>query len=74
MICLIWNEEVYYFEGICEGELIEEKRGAGGFGYDPIFIPKGYEQTFGELPLAIKNQISHRGKAVRKMIAFLNEQ
>ncbi len=74
VICLIWNEEVYYFEGICEGELIEEKRGAGGFGYDPIFIPKGYEQTFGELPLAIKNQISHRGKAVRKMIAFLNEQ
>ena len=72
VICLIWNEEVYYFEGICEGEIIEEKRGHSGFGYDPVFIPAGYDQTFGELPLTIKNQVSHRGKAVRKMVEFLS--
>jgi len=74
VICLVWNEAMYYFEGICEGTITEEKRGKGGFGYDPIFIPVGYDQTFGELPLTIKNQISHRGKAVRKMIDFLNAQ
>ena len=71
VICLIWNDEVYYFEGICEGDIMDEKRGAGGFGYDPIFVPKGYNQTFGELPLSIKNLISHRGKAVKKMVDFL---
>lgn len=71
VICLVWEDEVYYFEGICEGDIIGEKRGAGGFGYDPVFIPSGYDQTFGELPLDIKNEISHRGKAVRKMVEFL---
>ena len=74
VICLIWNDEVYYFEGICEGVIISEKRGNGGFGYDPIFIPGGYDQTFAELPLDIKNQVSHRGKAVKKMVDFLNEK
>lgn len=71
VICLIWNDEIYYFEGICEGRILEEKRGEGGFGYDPIFIPDGYEQTFAELPLDVKNTISHRGKAVKKMVEFL---
>ena len=71
VICLIWDGEVYYFEGICEGKIIEEKRGEGGFGYDPIFIPDGYDKTFAELPLNVKNKISHRGKAVLKMVAFL---
>jgi len=71
VICMIWEGEVYYFEGICEGGIIKEKRGEGGFGYDPVFIPAGYEQTFGELPLSIKNEISHRGKAVRKMVEWL---
>lgn len=74
VICLIWNGETHYFEGVCNGRLLEEKRGAGGFGYDPIFVPDGYEQTFAELPLDIKNNISHRGKAVRDMVAFLKEQ
>lgn len=74
VICLIWNSEPYFFEGICNGTIIEEKRGDGGFGYDPIFVPDGYEQTFAELPLDIKNTISHRGKAVRDMVAFLKEQ
>jgi XTP/dITP diphosphohydrolase len=71
VICLIWNSEVYYFDGICPGTITLEKHGDGGFGYDPIFIPDGYDQTFGQLPLSIKNQISHRGKAVRKMVEFL---
>jgi XTP/dITP diphosphohydrolase len=74
VICLIWNGEPYFFEGVCIGTIIEEKRGDGGFGYDPIFIPDGYEQTFAELPLDIKNTISHRGKAVQAMVAFLKEQ
>ena len=74
LICLIWEGEVYYFEGTCEGRIIDEKKGSGGFGYDPIFIPDGYEQTFGELAPEVKNQISHRGKAIKKMVAWLNEK
>ncbi len=74
VICLLWDGEVYYFEGVCEGRIIEEKRGEGGFGYDPVFIPDGYDMTFGELPLSIKNQISHRGKAVKNMVKFLTER
>ncbi|MBS1780366.1 MAG: RdgB/HAM1 family non-canonical purine NTP pyrophosphatase [Bacteroidetes bacterium] len=74
VICLIWNDQTYFFEGICNGTIIKEKRGEGGFGYDPIFIPEGYEQTFAELSPEIKNNISHRGIAVRKMVAFLQEQ
>lgn len=71
VICLIWNDDVYYFDGICKGRIIEEKKGKDGFGYDPVFIPDGYDMTFGELPLDIKNQISHRGKAVKKMVEWL---
>jgi XTP/dITP diphosphohydrolase len=74
VICLIWEGETHYFEGRCEGRIIDEKRGAGGFGYDPVFIPDGYELTFGELPDAVKNQISHRAIAVRKMLSFLRER
>jgi len=74
VICLMWKEEVFYFEGICNGTIIEEKRGAQGFGYDPIFIPDGYGQTFAELSPDIKNNISHRGKAVRQMVTFLQSQ
>ena len=72
VICLIWNDEVYYFEGICNGTIIESSRGTGGFGYDPIFVPDGFAQTFAELPLSVKNSISHRGIATRKMVDFLN--
>ena len=74
VICLIWDDEVYYFEGLCHGTIINEKRGDGGFGYDPIFIPDGYDRTFAELPLNIKNNISHRGKAVKKMVEFLKDK
>ncbi|MBL7717186.1 MAG: RdgB/HAM1 family non-canonical purine NTP pyrophosphatase [Flavipsychrobacter sp.] len=74
VICLVWNGKSYYFEGTCMGTILEEKRGDKGFGYDPVFVPEGYEQTFAELPLEVKNNISHRGKAMRKMVAFLEEQ
>jgi XTP/dITP diphosphohydrolase len=74
VLCLIWNDQVFFFEGICEGRISEEARGAGGFGYDPLFIPKGYDQTFGELPAEVKNTLSHRGRAVQRMVQFLNER
>jgi len=60
-------------EGICHGTIIEEPRGNGGFGYDPIFVPDGYHQTFAELPAEIKNRISHRAKAFRRMTEILKE-
>ena len=60
-------------EGICHGTIIEEPRGDGGFGYDPVFVPDGYHQTFAELPAEIKNRISHRAKAFRRMTEILKE-
>lgn len=74
VICLIWNGQPHYFEGICNGTIAYEKKGNGGFGYDPIFIPNGYSQTFGELDASVKHSISHRGIAVSKMIAFIKEK
>lgn len=74
VICLVWNGETHYFEGECHGTLAKGKVGTGGFGYDPIFIPNGYNQTFGELPQEVKNKLSHRGVAVRKMVDFIKEQ
>ena len=71
VICLIWNGEVYYFEGLCHGQITREKRGHGGFGYDPVFVPDGFDETFGELSPELKNSISHRGRAVRKMVEFI---
>lgn len=59
------------FEGVAEGKIAERPRGLYGFGYDPIFIPDGFEQTFAELPEELKNNISHRGKAMRKLQAKL---
>ena len=61
----------YLFEGKIEGEIITEKKGESGFGYDPIFVPDGYTQTFAELGNDIKNKISHRALAVKKLINFL---
>lgn len=74
VICLVWNGETHYFDGVCNGRILEAPQGDGGFGYDPIFVPDGYAQSFGQLPADIKHSISHRGKAVRKMVAFLQEQ
>ena len=64
-------KEVHQFEGIVEGEIIRERRGGEGFGYDPIFQPSGYDQTFAELGMDIKNHISHRARATAKLAEFL---
>lgn len=74
VICLVWEGEVHYFEGFCHGTITEEPRGKKGFGYDPVFIPDGYDKTFAELPTEIKNKLSHRGEAMRKLVAFLESQ
>ena len=71
VIALILNGKEYLFEGIV-GTVISEKRGGSGFGYDPIFVPDTYSQTFAEMGNDIKNQISHRAEAVKKLTAFLS--
>ncbi len=64
-------KKVNKFEGIVEGEIIRERRGGEGFGYDPIFQPTGYDKTFAELGVDIKNQISHRARATQKLAEYL---
>lgn len=71
-IALQLNGKQHIFNGICEGEITTEKTGANGFGYDPIFKPNGFNETFAEMDLDIKNKISHRGKAVQQLVDFLN--
>ncbi|MFY9118297.1 MAG: non-canonical purine NTP diphosphatase [Dysgonamonadaceae bacterium] len=71
VIALLMNNEEYFFEGEIKGHIIDEKRGFAGFGYDPIFVPEGYDQTFAELGEEIKNRISHRSIATQKLVDFL---
>ncbi|MEC4005002.1 non-canonical purine NTP diphosphatase [Flavobacterium sp. SUN052] len=71
VICLNINGEQHLFTGIINGKIIEEKIGTNGFGYDPIFVADGYTNTFAELSIEEKSTISHRGKAVKKLIDFL---
>ncbi|NOZ34680.1 MAG: non-canonical purine NTP diphosphatase [Chlorobi bacterium] len=71
VISLIINGKESLFEGIINGSITENKRGKDGFGYDPIFLPDGYNKTFAELPQEEKNKISHRGLATQKLINFL---
>ena len=71
VIALIQDGKTMTFEGIVRGTIIAEKRGSGGFGYDPVFVPDGYEQTFGEIASEEKNKISHRAKAVYKLRKYL---
>ena len=73
VITLLLDGKEYTFEGIVKGNIIEEKRGDSGFGYDPIFVPEGYDLTFAELGNDIKNKISHRAEAVKKLSAFLKK-
>lgn len=63
----------FIFEGICEGTILTEKRGKSGFGYDPIFMPDGFNSSFAEMDMNEKGNISHRGKAIEKLVTFLNE-
>ncbi len=72
VISLLIDGRESFFEGICDGRIIEEKRGVQGFGYDPVFIPAGSVKTFGEMSLDEKTRYSHRAKAIEKLVAFLN--
>ena len=71
VISLVINGMETQFEGIVEGEILTEKKGNSGFGYDPIFRPLGFNQTFAEMSLTDKNKISHRGRAVEKLVSYL---
>lgn len=72
VVALHLNGEIHAFEGICKGDITKEKTGNKGFGYDPIFKAQGYSKTFAEISLEEKNQIGHRGKAIKKLIQFLS--
>ena len=71
VIALVMDGKEYRFEGIVEGSITESASGVKGFGYDPVFVPDGYDLTFAEMDLAQKNQISHRAKAVNQLVDFL---
>jgi len=71
VISLVLPSGTYNFEGEIKGTIADVSHGNGGFGYDPVFIPEGYDQTFAELPLSDKNEISHRARAVKQMADFL---
>ncbi len=73
IISLIIDGKEVQFEGIVDGEITVEKSGAEGFGYDPIFKPLGYQQTFAEMDMNEKNKISHRARAVQKLVRYLNK-
>lgn len=73
IIALIIDGKEYLFEGKVEGEIIEDEKGNAGFGYDPIFRPKGFSETFAEMDVNKKNKISHRGLAVENLMVFLRQ-
>lgn len=71
-MALVIDGKEYLFEGIINGQITKEMHGSNGFGYDPVFMPDGYEKTFAQMDSVTKNAISHRGVALKKLIAFLN--
>ncbi len=71
---LIGLDKIYTFEGIVKGTITTERKGTGGFGYDPVFIPQGHTKSFGEMSLEEKNQLSHRAIAVSKLVSFLTSK
>ncbi len=73
VVCFIYNGRAYFFEGQTRGRIATEARGTDGFGYDPVFIPEGYDKTFAELGLQIKNKLSHRARAIERFREFLEE-
>lgn len=73
-VCLNLKGKQYVFEGICKGDILTAKQGEKGFGYDPVFKPEGFEQSFANMSSTEKNKISHRGIAIQKLVAFLKEQ
>lgn len=73
VISLVTPNKEVLFDGIIEGQIISEKRGTNGFGYDPVFVPNGYQKTFAELSLDEKSKISHRAKAMQKLLSYLSE-
>lgn len=73
VISLLLEGKEYFFEGSVEGQIMFDRRGDDGFGYDPVFVPDGYSQTFAEMTMELKNSISHRGRAVQKLVTFLKE-
>ena len=73
VIALILDGKEYLFEGRVDGQIIEDQRGMSGFGYDPVFLPDGFDRTFAEMSEEEKNSISHRGRAIRKMMDFLKK-
>lgn len=74
VIALIFDKQEYLFEGVCEGAISRSLQGEGGFGYDPVFIPAGKTQSFAEMDPTDKNEISHRGRAVQQLVAFLKSK
>lgn len=72
VISLLLNGKEYHFVGICNGRIIDEKKGTNGFGYDSVFIPDGSDETFAQMDMDKKNKFSHRKKAMNKLISFLN--
>ncbi|MCB9192548.1 MAG: non-canonical purine NTP diphosphatase [Flavobacteriales bacterium] len=74
VISLILNGEEYFFEGRVDGEILTEEHGEKGFGYDPIFRPDGFEESFAEMSMDQKNEISHRGRAVQKLVEFFHTE
>tara|TARA_B110000977_G_C11040563_1_gene478719 strand:- start:1330 stop:1905 length:576 start_codon:yes stop_codon:yes gene_type:complete len=73
-ISLVFEGKKALFLGICEGEIVEEQMGIGGFGYDPVFKPNGYKTTFAEMSLDQKSEIGHRGRAMRQLIDYLSKR
>lgn len=73
-ISLVFEGKKALFLGICEGEIVEEQKGVGGFGYDPVFKPNGYKTTFAEMSLDQKSEIGHRGRAMRQLIDYLSKR
>ena len=73
VVCLILEGKEHLFEGLIRGTITRERQGTGGFGYDPVFLPGGYPQTFAAMPAHLKNGISHRGIAVSKVFRFLKK-